>query len=136
MNGAELMRKVTAGFAQSDLQPLLAAVHPDIVWKAASKSGPFRFSGVHKGRAGLIDVLGQIAMDYTFHRLDEKEITAGDNVVWGLFDATLSYNPKAADTRRSEIDLEIAIHWRLKDGKIIEHQAFFDTAMLLLPQDG
>jgi hypothetical protein len=28
----------------------------------------------------------------------------------------------------------MAIRWRLKDGKIIEHQGFFDTASLLIQQ--
>jgi hypothetical protein len=28
----------------------------------------------------------------------------------------------------------MAIRWRLKDGKIIDHQAFFDTAYLLITQ--
>jgi len=30
----------------------------------------------------------------------------------------------------------MAIRWQLKDGKIIEHQAFFDTAYLLMVQRG
>ena len=29
---------------------------------------------------------------------------------------------------------EFAVRWRLKDGKIIEHQAFWDTASLLIQQ--
>ena len=77
MDGAELMRSVTAGFEKSDLQPLLAAMHDDIVWKTASKhEGVFRFGGEYKGRAGIVDVLSKIAMDYTFSRLTPKEILA------------------------------------------------------------
>jgi hypothetical protein len=33
-----------------------------------------------------------------------------------------------------EVDLEIAIRWLLKEGKIIEHHSFFDTASLLIQQ--
>ena len=35
---------------------------------------------------------------------------------------------------RKTAALEIALRWQLKDGKIIEHQAFFDTAKLLAQQ--
>jgi ketosteroid isomerase-like protein len=135
MDGAELMRKVVAGFEKSDLQPLLDAIHDDIVWKTASKQeGLFRFVGEYKGRPGVLDVLSKISMDYTFRHLRPRQILASGNAVWGLFDAVLSFDPKGKEVRANTIDLEMAICWRLKDGKIIEHQAFFDTAALLVKQ--
>ena len=86
MDGAELMRKVAAGFAKSDLQPLLDAVHPEIVWKTAAKSpGLFRFNGEYKSDA-IRELLAQISMDYTFHRFAPKEIVSSGDIVWGLFD--------------------------------------------------
>ena len=82
MDGAELMRKVAAGFEKSNLQPLLDAMHDDIVWKTASKQeGVFRFGGEYRGRAGVLAVLSQLAMDYTFRRLRPKEILANDDTV-------------------------------------------------------
>ena len=135
MDGADLMRKVTAEFEKSNLQPLLDAMHDDIVWKTASKQeGVFRFGGEYKGRPGVLDVLAKISMDYTFRRLAPKEILAANDVVWGLFDAALSIDPKGQEAPSNTVHLEMAIHWRLKDGKIIEHQAFFDTAALLIQQ--
>jgi len=135
MDGAELMRKVAAGFEKSDLQPLLEAMHDDIVWKTASRQeGVFRFGGEYRGRAGVLAVLSQLAMDYTFRRLTPKEILASDDMVWGLCDAVLSFDPKGKQVTANCVDLEIAIRWRLKDGKVIEHQAFFDTAALLIQQ--
>jgi ketosteroid isomerase-like protein len=135
MDGAELMRRVAAGFEKSDLQPLLEAMHDDIVWKTASRQeGVFRFGGEYKGRAGVLNVMSQLAMDYTFRRLTPKEILASDDTVWGLCDAVLSFDPKGKPVAANTVNLEIAIRWRLKDGKIIEHQAFFDTAALLIQQ--
>ena len=126
MDGAALMRKVAAGFEKSDMQPLLEAMHEDIVWKTASKhEGVFRFGGEYRGRTGVLTVLSQLAMDYTFRRLTPKEILASEDTVWGLCDAILSFDPKGQAVTANSVDLEIAIHWRLKDGKIIEHQAFF-----------
>jgi hypothetical protein len=135
MDGAELLRKVAAGFEKSDMQPLLDAMHDDIVWKTASKlDGVFRFGGEYRGRTGLLTVLSQLAMDYTFRRITPKEILASGDTVWALCDAVLSFDPKGKSVTANTVDLEIAIHWKLKDGKIIEHQAFFDTAALLIQQ--
>ena len=135
MDGAELMRKVAAGFEKSDLQPLLDAIHEDIVWKTASKQeGVFRFDGEYKNRPGVLDVLSKISMDYTFHYLRPKEILAVGDVVWGHFDASLSFDPKGKGDGAKNVKLEMAFRWRLKDGKIIEHQGFFDTASLLIQQ--
>jgi ketosteroid isomerase-like protein len=135
MDGAELMRKVAAGFEKSDLQPLLDAIHEDIVWKTATNhEGLLRISGEYKNRPGVLEVLSKISMDYTFHHLKPIEILAGGDVVWGHFDAGLSFDPKGKAGAARTINLEMAIRWRLKDGKIIEHQAFWDTASLLIQQ--
>src|SRR5205823_1526206 len=101
---------------------------------ASKQKEVFRFGGEHKGRAEVMDVLSKISMDYTFRRLAPKEILASGDIVWGLFDATLSFDPKGQSVPSNSVNLEMAIHWRLKDGKIIEHQAFFDTAALLIEQ--
>ncbi|MDR3485285.1 MAG: nuclear transport factor 2 family protein [Bradyrhizobium sp.] len=128
----ELMRVVSAAFAEGDLRPLFSAVHRDIVWKAASPHvNLFRFGGVHERRTGVMNVTGEISSEYIFRRLDPKEIVAKGDVVWGLFDAEIKYQPVGNKHTYDDIQLEFAIRWRIKDGKIIEHQAFFDTAALL-----
>jgi ketosteroid isomerase-like protein len=135
MDGAELMRKVVAGFEKSDLRPLLDAMHDEIVWKTANKhKGLFRFDGHYKGKAVVVDVLAKLSVDYTFRSFVEKEILASEDVVWGLFDVSLAFDPKGLGRPAKDIELEMAIRWKLKDGKIIEHQAFFDTASLLIQQ--
>jgi ketosteroid isomerase-like protein len=133
--GAELMRTVVAAFAQSDLQPLLAALHEDIVWKSASKNaGLFSFHGEYRKRAGVLEALANIAKDYTFHHMRPKEILAVGDVVWGYFDVDLSYDAKGKTTEKAPMEMVMVIRWQLKDGKIIEHRSFFDTAYLLMQQ--
>lgn len=135
MNHAEEMRKITAAFAKSDLQPLFDAVHDDIVWKSASgQDGLFRFSGAYRKRAGLLIVLAQLAKTYTFYRFDPKEIVECGDIVWGIFDVGLFFGPKGTDEPKKPITLEFALRWKFRDGKLIEHQAFFDTASLLIQQ--
>ena len=133
---AELMRTIAAAFEQSDLQPLLDALHDDVIWKSASKEeGLFSFHGEYRNRSGVLEVLSNISKDYTFHHMKPKEIVASGDVVWGCFDAAVRYDAKGTAAKTAFVELEIAIRWRLKDGKIIEHQAFFDTAHLLMQQN-
>jgi ketosteroid isomerase-like protein len=136
MSDAEkLMRDVATAFGKGDLQPLLDAIHPQVVWKAAAtQAGLFRFGGEYHQRAGVREVTAGIAMDYTFYRFDPREIIANGDVAWGLFDAEIGYKPLNEKDQPQRIKLEMAIRWKLKDGKIFEHQAFFDTASLLIQQ--
>ena len=136
MDGAELMRTIVAGFEKSDLKPLLEALHEDVVWKSASKAGgPFSFQGEYRNRAGVTEVLSNISKDYTFHHMKARDIVATQDLVWGLFDVGLRYDPKGKSANAKALQLDMVILWRLKDGKIIEHQAFFDTAWLLAQQN-
>jgi ketosteroid isomerase-like protein len=130
------MRTIVAAWEKSDVQPLFAALHDDVVWKTGSRhpGAPFSFKGDYTNRAGILEVVSNIAKDYTFHRMTPMEIVEGPDVVWGLFDTTLSYDPKGRDAAPRTMQMEWVLHWRLKDGKIIEHQAFFDTAYLLMQQ--
>jgi len=135
MDGAELMRTVAAAFAKSDLEPLFDAIHEDIVWKSASQQeGLFRFGGEYTSRSGLLLILASLSKAYTFYRFHPKEIIGSGETVWGLFDVALFFDPKGADEVKKHVTLEMAIRWKLKDGKIIEHQTFFDTASLLFQQ--
>ncbi len=135
MSGEKLMRTIVAAFAQSDLQPLLNALHEDVVWKSATKhEGLFRFHGEYRNRSGVIEVLSNIAKDYTFHYMEPVEIFAVGDVVWGYFDVKLRYDSKGHAAKPKIIKLDMAIRWRLRDDKIIEHRAFFDTAYLLMEQ--
>ncbi|HEX4106450.1 MAG TPA: nuclear transport factor 2 family protein [Rhizomicrobium sp.] len=133
--GEDLMRTIVAAFEKSDLRPLLSALHDDVVWRSASRyEGPLSFKGDYKNRAGVIELLSLASRDYTFLHMKPKEIIASGDVVWGLFDVSLRYDAKGKNTGTATVQLDMAIRWRLKDGKIIEHQGFFDTAHLMMVQ--
>jgi ketosteroid isomerase-like protein len=140
MDPAELMRQIAAAFERADLEPLLDALHDDVVWKSASKQEKvFRFGGDYYSKLGALDALSSIMMDYTIQHIRPLEIVVAGNVVWGLFDVELDYDAKGLDPvgkgeQTKPVELEVAIRWRLQDGKIIEHQSFFDTASLLIQQ--
>ena len=131
-----LMRRVTAAFEKGDLQPLFDSIDEKVVWKAASQhTDLFRFGGTHTDRAGIKDVTSRIATAYTFQRFSPKEFVSDGDLVWGLFDMEAEYRPLGKESViPKKIKLEFALRWRVKNGKILEHQAFFDTASLLAQQ--
>ena len=57
MDGAELMRKVARAFEQSDVQPLLDAIHDEIVW-ANTRKQCMRASSASTGEYKNRRVLG------------------------------------------------------------------------------
>jgi len=128
-----LMRRVTKAFAANDTRPLLEAIDDNTVWKTAAASGsPFQFGGSYRSRAGIAEVTSRIFSSYTFHRFDAKEIIESGEIAWGLFDVEGSYHPKKDRSRRAiPIGYECALRWRVRNGKLIEYQSFFDTASLL-----
>lgn len=130
MTPEALMRSVTKAFAKGDLQPLLAIINDKTVWKSASLFGDgFRFGGQYEKRAGVVEVTSLIATTYHFRHFEPREITASGEVVWGLFDAEAEFQPTGKILR-----MDIALRWRVRDGMLLEHQGFFDTAALLAQQ--
>lgn len=136
MEPEALMRSVVAAFAEGDLKPLMSAADSEIVWKSASsRTGLFRFGGIYKKTNGLIEVLSEITSRYTFRRFEPREILSSGEVVFGLFDVELVYR-STADARADlkPIVSEFVLRWRVRNDKILEHQAFFDTASMLVQQ--
>ncbi len=131
MSGADLMKTVVAAFAESDLQPLMDALDSEVVWKTASQQpGHFRFHGEYHNRPGILEVLSRISANYTFQYMKPRDVVEAGDVVWGLFDVSLCYDAKGKSIAPAFVQMDMAIRWRLRNGKIIEHQAFFDTAFL------
>ena len=136
MTPEDLMKRVAEGIGQADWRPFLEALHHEIVWKSASRANePFVFGGDYRNVQGVQEVMSKLLTNYVYRRFDAKEIVAKGDAVWGLFDVEVDYVPSLANSLRPQsIGIEMALRWRLKDGKIIEHQAFFDTASFFAKQ--
>src|SRR5579871_3077723 len=132
----ELLKRVAEAFQKSDLRPLFEAVTDETMWKsAATFEGNFRFGGEYKGLDGIKRVTSEISAAYVFRTLRPKEFVSKGEVVWGLFDAEIEFGESRDGTiARRPVQLELAIRWRVRNGKPIEHQAFFDTLSLLSQQ--
>ena len=131
------MKTVLEAWGQADLGPAHRALDDNIVWKSASscEGGTFRFGGVYRGRKSVETLLATLSTAYFFRRYSAKEIISKGEIVWGLFDVCGSYvSPGSPILNRRPIEMESAFRWRIRDGKILEAQSFFDTAALLVQQ--
>ena len=131
------MKTVLEAWGQADLGPAYDAFDENIVWKSAStnEGGVFHFGGIYKGRTQVIALLSQLSTTYYFQRYVAKEIISKSEIVWGLFEAHGTYIPSGGCASSGKpISIETAFRWRIRNGKILEAQSFFDTAALLAQQ--
>ena len=128
------MKNCVEAWGQGDLAPVRKALHDDVVWiSAATKwDDRLRSGGVHRGKAHVLLLLAKIATGYLNTACRAKEIVSSGDVVWGVFDFKAEYirNGHKAKT----VTIEMAFRWRVRDGKVLEVQTFFDTAGLLAQQ--
>lgn len=124
-----LMLSVLTALKKGNLEPLFQALSPDVVWKATAPKEFFRFGGTHKGIAGMKEYTALLFSRYHFTRFAPKTITAKGDQVWGIFEMEALHQPSGRYVRS-----DVSIHWTVKNGKITEHQGFFDTAGVLLQQ--
>jgi len=137
MQAAEiLMRQIVKAFENGDLRPLFDSIDENgIVWKSGSaQGGPFRFGGSYAKRGGVVEVTSQLATGWSFQCFKPKEIVSKGNVVWGLFEVAGEFRPDGDGAARP-FEYECALRWRVQGGKIVEHQAFFDTYELFRQVD-
>ncbi|MDE2466285.1 MAG: nuclear transport factor 2 family protein [Alphaproteobacteria bacterium] len=125
MTPEALMRRLAKAVEKSDFQTLIAAVDDNVVWHTGGRQpGVVGLAGTYTSRAGLLEVTAKLATLLSFCRFEPKEIVADGEVVWGWFDAAASLIGRGPQL----VQFEIALRWRVRDGKILEHKAFYDTA--------
>jgi len=124
-----LMLTVLAGLQEGDTGPLFAALSPDVVWKATAPKEFFRFGGTYHGTAGLHEYTALLSSRYHFTRFTPEIVTAKGDQVWGVFEAEALHQPSGRYVR-----FDLSLRWTVKDGKILSHQCFFDTASVLMQQ--
>ncbi|HVW74618.1 MAG TPA: nuclear transport factor 2 family protein [Rhizomicrobium sp.] len=124
-----LMLAVIAALKEGDLEPLFAALSPDVVWKATAPREFFRFGGIHHGVAGVREYSALLFSRYHVTRLEPKAVTAQGDRVWGLYEAEALHQPSGR-----YVQFDIFLGWTVKGGQIVQHQCLFDTASVLIQQ--
>jgi ketosteroid isomerase-like protein len=125
----DLMLSVVAALKDGDLDPLFAALSPDVIWTSTAPPAFFRFGGTHRGLAGMREYTALLFSRYHYTRFAPRNITAMGDQVWGLFDVEALHQTSGRYVR-----YDMAIHWTVVNGKITRHQGFFDTASVLIQQ--
>lgn len=125
----DLMLSVTAAWKEGDMAPLFAALNPKVVWRATAPREFFRFGGIHNGILGVREYIALHASRYHITRFHPKTVTASGDQVWGLFEMEALHLPTG-----KYVTSDCSIRWTVKDGRITEHQAIFDTASVLMQQ--
>jgi ketosteroid isomerase-like protein len=109
-------------YSRGDAEAVAALIHDDIDWVVYNPVRIFAFSGPRRGKAQVLEVLGQIASDYALQSYVPEIIVAeGDRA------AVLS---SAAFLQRSTnrvLRLRLVNFLRFQDEKIIEFREFSDT---------
>lgn len=128
-----LMQSVTRALERGDTRPLLDAIDDEIVWTTGAKQkGFFPFGGTYKGRRGVEEMLSDFSKRFRYRRISLREVASNGDTLWAIADVELeSTETSYVQGTPAVISTEIAIHWRLQNNKIVEHQGFFDTATLL-----
>lgn len=124
-----LMLTTLAALKEGDLEPLFAALSPEVVWKATAPAQFFRFGGVHHGVAGVREYSALFFSRYHVIRLEPKAVIAQNDRVWGLFEAEVLHQPSGR-----YVQFDMFFGWTVRGGRIVEHQCLFDTADVLLQQ--
>ncbi|WP_340268482.1 nuclear transport factor 2 family protein [Sphingobium mellinum] len=120
METLDVVKKVYAAVAEHDLDTFKSLMHPDVV---VIEAGSLPYAGRYEGPEGFTRLL--VALDECWDEFNCSEfdyLESGDTVV-----AIFRFRAKS---RRSDkrIDMRIAEHWKVRDGKISFLEPFyFDT---------
>jgi ketosteroid isomerase-like protein len=129
LSNKNLMLSIIRAFKEGEVEPLFAAASPNIVWKSNAPDAFFRFGGT---RVGLTEMKAHIALvfaQYHFVRFEPKVILTEGEMVLGQFEVE-AFHQRSSKIVKSDISLR----WTVRDGKIVEHDGFFDTAGVLMQQ--
>jgi ketosteroid isomerase-like protein len=129
LQNKNLMLSITAAWKDGNLEPLFAALHPDVVWRATAPREFFRFGGTHRGISGVREYTALLCSRYHMIRFAPRSVTAKGDQVWGLFEVEALHQPTG-----KYVKSDASLCWTVRDGRILEHQGFFDTAGVLLQQ--
>ena len=128
MNGSQVVQDWYSAMQSGDLEALLQAFSPDIVWYQA-EGHPYQPSGEPwVGPEAVRDrLLFRVATEWDGFTVDVRDIRqAGEEViVEGRYTGTFKATGR-------ELDSQFCHVWSVKDGKLARFRQYMDTAQLLV----
>ncbi len=118
----EIVQQGYAEFSKGNIAGILEILSEDIIWEFPS-SALVSFSGVFKGRQGVLDFFQHVAASNNFTEFAvDTFIADGDHVV------ALGHLSGVAKPTGKPSNNKWAHFWQLKEGKVIKHYEYVDTA--------
>ena len=120
MSNLEKVQELYGAFGRGEIEPVLAALAPDVEWVEGDIEGlPYR--GAHHGPEAVgRDVFAQIPGAYeSFELVPQEWVDGGDTIVM------LGRVTVRLDGRESS--QSVAQVWKFQDGKITRFESFQDT---------
>lgn len=118
----EIVKQGYADFMQGNIPAMLDILHDDIEWTLPASAG-VSFSGTFKGKDGVLKFFENVGgtNDIKEFAIDHY-IADGDHVVaLGHLSATARDTGKNSSNKWAHV-------WKLKDGKVVNHYEYADTA--------
>ncbi len=120
-NKAMLAAAYTA-YGQKDAGPLFGLLADDASYNSVAGLRDYRFAGPCHGRDAFIENVARIAEDYDLEKYEIRRMVAQGDLVAAHADVAFRYRKTDKVACSEKIDL-----FRLRDGRIIEFNEFFDT---------
>lgn len=125
-NNAAVVQKLYDDFAKGDVDSVLAAMDPNIIWNEAEGNSLADGNPYIGPEAVLTGVFTRVGEQWdNFKLVNIKLHDMSDNQVL----ATLRYNATVKATGK-KVDAQVAHHWKLNNEKIVSFQQHVDTKQL------
>jgi ketosteroid isomerase-like protein len=124
-----VLKRALKSYEKGDLEPILALLDENIVWRSNALAKHYRFAGRRQGRAGVIEALSMIAADFQVSRYEPIELVGEGDVIWASSEVSC-LDRKAG----RQLSFLLVNRWEFRDGRIVSCSEFFDTADVLQQQ--
>ena len=118
----QIIQQVYSDFKQGNIPAILDILSDDINWELPQSAGT-AFSGVFKGKNGVLEFFQQVAATNDMHEFDIDDFVASDDkvIALGHLKATSKTTGKTSANKWAHF-------WQLKNGKVVNHYEYADTA--------
>ncbi|TQV83606.1 nuclear transport factor 2 family protein [Denitrobaculum tricleocarpae] len=118
-----LLSRCYDAYAACDPQPLVSLFDDEASYNAVARCEDFSFAGPCHGRRAVLENIARIHADYDLEKYAVTRMIAQDDLVAVHADVGFRYKSTGNLVAIDKVDL-----FRMRDGKIIEFNEFFDTA--------
>jgi ketosteroid isomerase-like protein len=122
MDTRSVVTELYAAYRAGDVARVAALIGDDIEWIIHGPAHVFSFEGPRRGKAAVMETLGQIAARFELKRYEQEVI-----IVEGERAAVISSTSFLQRTTKRTLSLRLVNFLRVREGKIVEFREFSDT---------